>query len=239
MSDVWIYAQDRGRAEDIASAFAELGFSPRHLDGRRALVPSGSDGAAVRRPSLAVVVADRGGGPGEVMSRIQSADELSEVAVLLAVDPEHLPLRADVGPFTELLVRPFCLAELEARVARAIGEARSADDESVLRLGALEVNLATHQVRVDGRPVTLTYMEYELLRFLVTHPNRVFAREALLKSVWRYDYYGGARTVDVHIRRIRAKLGNELAACMKTIRNVGYLFEPLVAAEHGLSRWAA
>jgi two-component system alkaline phosphatase synthesis response regulator PhoP len=68
-------------------------------------------------------------------------------------------------------------------------------------------------------------MEYELLKFLVTHPNRVFPREALLSRVWGYDYYGGARTVDVHIRRLRAKLGQEHAARIKTIRNVGYLFE--------------
>jgi DNA-binding response OmpR family regulator len=68
-------------------------------------------------------------------------------------------------------------------------------------------------------------MEYELLKFLVTHPNRVFSREALLSRVWGYDYYGGARTVDVHIRRVRAKLGQEHAARIKTVRSVGYLFE--------------
>ena len=68
-------------------------------------------------------------------------------------------------------------------------------------------------------------MEYELLRFLMSHPNRVFSREALLQRVWGYDYFGGARTVDVHIRRIRAKLGDEHAARVKTVRSVGYLFE--------------
>jgi DNA-binding response OmpR family regulator len=68
-------------------------------------------------------------------------------------------------------------------------------------------------------------MEYELLRFLATHPNRVFTREALLTSVWGYDYFGGARTVDVHVRRVRAKLGTELAERLKTVRSVGYRFE--------------
>ena len=77
---------------------------------------------------------------------------------------------------------------------------------------------------IDGEPVDFTYMEYELLRFLVTHPNRVFSREALLSRVWGYDYYGGARTVDVHVRRVRAKLG-EHAARIKTVRSVGYRFE--------------
>ena len=75
-------------------------------------------------------------------------------------------------------------------------------------------------------------MEYELLRFLMSHPNRVFSREALLQRVWGYDYFGGARTVDVHIRRIRAKLGDEHADLVKTVRSVGYLFElPAVRAE--------
>jgi DNA-binding response OmpR family regulator len=93
------------------------------------------------------------------------------------------------------------------------------------------LNLATYQVTIDGASVGFAYMEYELLKFLMTHPNRVFSREALLKRVWGYDYYGGARTVDVHIRRVRAKLGQEQASRIKTVRSVGYLFEPPVAAQ--------
>jgi two-component system alkaline phosphatase synthesis response regulator PhoP len=77
---------------------------------------------------------------------------------------------------------------------------------------------------VDGRPTELTYMEFELLKFLATHSGRVFSREALLSRVWGYDYYGGARTVDVHIRRVRAKLGSVHAARIQTVRSVGYRF---------------
>jgi DNA-binding response OmpR family regulator len=80
-------------------------------------------------------------------------------------------------------------------------------------------------VTIDGRPVDFTYMEYELLKFLATHPGRAFSREALLSRVWGYDYYGGARTVDVHVRRVRAKLGQEHAARLKTVRSVGYRWE--------------
>ena len=84
----------------------------------------------------------------------------------------------------------------------------------------------TYQVTVDGQAVAFTYMEYELLKFLMTHPNRVFSREALLSRVWGYDYYGGARTVDVHIRRVRAKLGHVArVARIKTVRSVGYLLD--------------
>src|SRR5438128_1534070 len=82
----------------------------------------------------------------------------------------------------------------------------------------------------SGRPLDLTYMEYELLKFLASHPGKVFTRETLLSRVWGYDYYGGARTVDVHIRRLRAKLGEEHANLISTVRSVGYRF--------GETRWS-
>ena len=122
-------------------------------------------------------------------------------------------------------MRPFSVAELEVRVARATQDIVGVDDTSVVKAGSLELNLAKYQVTIDGISVGFAYMEYELLKFLMTHPNRVFSREALLKRVWGYDYYGGARTVDVHIRRVRAKLGQEQAGRIKTVRSVGYLFE--------------
>jgi DNA-binding response OmpR family regulator len=97
--------------------------------------------------------------------------------------------------------------------------------------GGLEINVETYQAVVDGRPLDLTYMEYELLRFFVTNPGKVFTREQLLSRVWGYEYYGGARTVDVHVRRLRAKLGEEHANLIQTVRSVGYRF--------GETRWRA
>ena len=90
--------------------------------------------------------------------------------------------------------------------------------------GPLALNLETYQAAVEGRPLDLTYMEYELLRFLATHPGKVFTREILLSRVWGYEYFGGARTVDVHVRRLRAKLGEEHANLIQTVRSVGYRF---------------
>ncbi|NDE60473.1 MAG: winged helix family transcriptional regulator, partial [Acidimicrobiia bacterium] len=95
--------------------------------------------------------------------------------------------------------------------------------------GGLVLNLETYQASIDGHPLDLTYMEYELLKFLTQNPGKVFTREILLSRVWGYDYYGGARTVDVHIRRLRAKLGEEHANLIQTVRSVGYRF--------GQSRW--
>jgi DNA-binding response OmpR family regulator len=88
----------------------------------------------------------------------------------------------------------------------------------------MTLNLATYQVLVGGEPVDFTYLEYALLSFLVRHPGHTFSRDSLLQHVWGFDYYGGSRTVDVHVRRIRAKLGAELAQHLETVRGVGYLW---------------
>jgi DNA-binding response OmpR family regulator len=94
--------------------------------------------------------------------------------------------------------------------------------DSMVRLGPLAVNGETYQVTVAGRVLDLTFKEFELLRFLVSNPRRVFTRSELLSKVWGYDFYGGTRTVDVHVRRLRAKLGSEHEALIQTVRGVGY-----------------
>jgi DNA-binding response OmpR family regulator len=158
-------------------------------------------------------------------TQLRSDDGLSSVPVVLAVDEQHLEERPDVSVADELIVRPYTAAELAVRIQRARAQQAGAAHEEAVRAGSLEVNLATYQVSIAGRSIGFAYMEYELLKFLITHPRRVFSREALLSAVWGYDYYGGARTVDVHIRRVRAKLGPEHAGRIKTVRGVGYRFE--------------
>ena len=98
------------------------------------------------------------------------------------------------------------------------------DARNVLRCGDLEMDLANYTVQVGDRPVELTYKEYELLRVLATNPGRVLNRETLLNKVWGYDFYGGARTVDVHIRRLRFKIEDRHHSFIETVRNVGYRF---------------
>lgn len=93
------------------------------------------------------------------------------------------------------------------------------------RVDGMTINLATYQVAVNGEPIDFTYLEYALLAFLVTHPGRTYSRDALLRRVWGFDYFGGSRTVDVHVRRVRAKLGPELSQHLETVRGVGYLWD--------------
>ena len=90
--------------------------------------------------------------------------------------------------------------------------------------GEVVVDDATYTARISGRPLDLTYKEFELLKYLAQHPGRVFSRQQLLQEVWGYDYFGGTRTVDVHVRRLRAKLGPEHEHLIGTVRNVGYRF---------------
>jgi DNA-binding response OmpR family regulator len=224
VSDAWIYATDPAQALEPARLLAELGFTPRRLAVNGSLRPAGDDGAADRPPALALIV----GGEREclqVCARLREEEALAELPVVLAVEPEHLCADPALLDAHELLVTPFRPEELSARIARARRRVNGVEDGDVVRAGTLELNLATYQVRIDDRPVDFAYMEYELLKFLVTHPGRVFSREALLNAVWGYDYYGGARTVDVHVRRVRAKLGTEHAARIKTVRSVGYRFD--------------
>ena len=120
-------------------------------------------------------------------------------------------------------------AEVEARLRLATGRVTAArnpaDPEShVIRSGEVSVDDATYTARLGGRPLNLTFKEFELLKYLAQHPGRVFTRAQLLQEVWGYDYFGGTRTVDVHIRRLRAKLGPENEALIGTVRNVGYRF---------------
>jgi DNA-binding response OmpR family regulator len=120
-------------------------------------------------------------------------------------------------------------AEVEARIRLAMEHsARGAFDSKPTEIasGDLNIDASGYTARLRGRPLDLTYKEFELIKYLVQHPGRVFTRAQLLQEVWGYDYYGGTRTVDVHVRRLRAKLGTEHEQLIGTVRNVGYRFDP-------------
>lgn len=117
-------------------------------------------------------------------------------------------------------------AELEARFRLLSSQVveEVAPESTVIRVGNISVDEASYSAKLQGTPLNLTYKEFELLKFLVQHPGRVFTRAQLLSEVWGYDYYGGTRTVDVHIRRLRSKLGPDHEQLITTVRNVGYSF---------------
>ncbi|MBV9661060.1 MAG: response regulator transcription factor [Acidimicrobiales bacterium] len=180
----------------------------------------------------AVVSADADPEGAFALCRALRKRDLPLAPLLLIVTVEQLSaleLREDL--FDDFCVTGWSGGELDARLAHLFWRTGRGTRPELVEYGPLVLNLETYQAGLSGRPLDLTYMEYELLKFLATHPGKVFTRETLLSRVWGYEYYGGARTVDVHIRRLRAKLGDEAANLISTVRSVGYRF--------GQSRWGA
>ena len=146
--------------------------------------------------------------------------------VLLIVEESMLKsLRLPAHVPCDFALADASMDELAVRLRHLLWPGEEAASSDFIVVDSMTINLSTYQVQVAGEPVDFTYLEYALLAFLVTHPGHAYSRDALLRRVWGFDYYGGSRTVDVHVRRVRAKLGTELAARLVTVRGVGYMFE--------------
>jgi DNA-binding response OmpR family regulator len=173
----------------------------------------------------AIVCADEEPEQAFAFCRVLRKRDLPMEPLLLLISGHQvadLELREDL--FDDFCLTPFHPRELEARLKHLFWRTGRGTRPELVEYGPLVLNLETYQAAITGKPLDLTYMEYELLKFLATHPGKVFTRETLLSRVWGYEYYGGARTVDVHVRRLRAKLGEEHAHLISTVRSVGYRF---------------
>ena len=144
---------------------------------------------------------------------------------ILVVTDEMTALNLDFSQgIADFIVKPYSLREVEARLRLALWNDDRPGDDQTLKIDELTINLDRYEVRIKGQVIELTLKEYELLKHLVSHKGRVFTRSDLLDSIWGYDYYGGMRTVDVHIRRLRSKLG-DIGTNISTVRGVGYKFD--------------
>jgi DNA-binding response OmpR family regulator len=161
---------------------------------------------------------------------LRKRDDPTRLLLLLTgAQLSELELRDDL--YDDFCLIPFHPVEVEARLRHLLFQGFTQVKSETVEYSGLALNVETYQASIEGRPLDLTYMEYELLKFLAQNPGKVFTREILLSRVWGYEYYGGARTVDVHVRRLRAKLGEEQANLIQTVRSVGYRF--------GQSRWGS
>jgi DNA-binding response OmpR family regulator len=204
----------------LTAALIAAGCQPvpfEGLDELEAHRPKGGWGPAV------VEVREDAGASAAIAAKVRG--ELG-LTVLLVVDRTSTEMLTDVDEYDDFLLSPIDRTELEIRIGRlgGIDVEDGGVDADVIRFEDLELNTATYQAALGGSPRDLTYMEYELLRFFVEHRGRVWSREQILSKVWGYDYFGGSRTVDVHVRRLRAKLGEERASWITTVRSVGYRF---------------
>jgi len=158
------------------------------------------------------------------MRRIREIDRIGETVglpLIVVASADQMVLMESATGITDFLIEPVDPVEVRLRLMRLV---RSESGEDIIHFKDLELNPLTYQALLSNNPMDLTFMEYELLRFLAENPVRVWSRPQLLSRVWGYDYYGGSRTVDVHIRRLRAKLGEERSSWITTVRSVGYRF---------------
>ena len=148
--------------------------------------------------------------------------------IAIATEGSLSAMNADWG-FNDVILDTAGPAEVEARIRISVGQLevdRLSNDPGAreIRTGEVVIDENSYTAKIKGRALDLTFKEFELIKFLAQHPGRVFTRAQLLQEIWGYDYFGGTRTVDVHIRRLRSKLGPEYEAIIGTVRNVGYRF---------------
>ena len=200
---------------------AELGA--RVTVGRFDLGGLDLDGDLARKPPTAVVIEAGDDVPraNKTVKRLRDEGSLQETPIVLAITVPRLPaLDFSIG-FADFVLMPIVPAELYARVRQLDWRTATFGSDEVLKIDDLVIDVAGYEARIAGRRIDLTHQEFELLRFLAQHRGRVFSRDALLERAWGYQYVGGTRTVDIHVRRVRSKLG-QAGDLIETVRNVGY-----------------
>jgi DNA-binding response OmpR family regulator len=220
-----------GAAEPAAEILPSLGLLLHNVRVAPAEAPSLADSP----PADAVLVdARRDLAQAKILCHLLRNASMDGPLLIIVTEGGLAAVTAEWGA-DDVILHTAGPAEVEARLRLAIGRQASVvpatPDE--IRSGDLAIDEATYTSRLRGRPLDLTFKEFELLKFLAQHPGRVFTRAHLLQEVWGYDYFGGTRTVDVHVRRLRAKLGVEHEALIGTVRNVGYRFVPAKGGEDG------
>lgn len=220
---VVVISADLEKAQDpgaVATLLQDLGC--RVTLGRFDL--GGLDLEEVARKPPTVVVVEAGDDVArahKTIKRLRDEGPLVEVPILLAVAVGRLPaLDFSIG-FDDFVLIPIVPAELYARMRQLDWRTATFTNDDVLKIDDLVIDIAGYETRLAGRRIELTHQEFEMLRYLAQHRGRVFTREALLERAWGYRYAGGTRTVDIHVRRVRAKLG-EAGSLIETVRNVGY-----------------
>ncbi len=153
--------------------------------------------------------------------------EVNRPIIALINTQELNDIQGHIDFVDDFFIAPVNMSEVSLRITRLLGKSGKVDSKDIIRCGDLTIDTAKYEVFVGNMPVALTFTEYELLKFLVTNKGRVFSRETLLNRVWGYDYFGGDRTVDVHIKRLRSKIEISDKVYIETVRSIGYRFKDL------------
>lgn len=219
MARILIIASENKETRELAQVLARAGFDSK--------VTSRDDaGSEITENPPNLILVDTNG----LAVTAAFSGFVKEIAIEMSLPVMALVARDSLGslgpelPVNDFIVAPYDTRELVIRVKRLLRVKNGVAEDEFIRAGDMAIDTSKAEVLISGHRVELTYREYELLRFLASSPGRVFTREALLNRVWGYDYYGGDRTVDVHIRRLRSKIENDKITFIETVRNIGYRF---------------
>ena len=219
MARVLLLTNSMGASAEVIPALALLSHQVRVLPAEAS--------ALLDAPDYEVIFVDaRRDLPGaKSLMRVINSTGISAPLILITTEGGLSAINAEWGA-SDVILDTAGPAEIDARIRIVIGRkaAEFADAESEIRSGEVVIDESAYTAKIKGRTLDLTFKEFELLKYLAQHPGRVFTRAQLLHEIWGYDYFGGTRTVDVHIRRLRAKLGPEFESVIDTVRNVGYKF---------------
>jgi DNA-binding response OmpR family regulator len=179
-----------------------------------------------KAPDLVILALENPTAATPIIDIIRDLRRERPIPIISLVPKEALGKSRDI-PFVvdDFVIEPYDTSEVALRIEKALKETYAVDSKDLIRNGALVIDLARREVTVDGKTLSLTFTEYELLTFLAANSGRVFTRETLLNKIWGSDYYGGDRTVDVHIRRLRAKIEWGKHSFIETVRGTGYRFK--------------
>jgi len=179
---------------------------------------------AGQSPGLLLLDTDEATIGSEVWELAQRTRQERQIPIIALLPREKLNgFDFSIG-IDDFVVKPWEATEVITRVKRILKQKESMESEDIIRCGDLVIDSVKCEVSLSGKPIILTFKEYQLLKFLASNKGKVFTREALLNKVWGWDYYGGDRTVDVHIRRLRSKIEDINHSFIETIRNIGYRF---------------
>ena len=218
MLRVFIIAKESVQARKLRTDLAQRGFNcliVPHNDGAIAQTVGQSPGVMLLDTDEATV----GSEAWELAQMIRQEMNIPLIALMSREKLNGLDSGTTVDDF---VVKPCEANEVTARIKRALKQKKSIDSEDIIKCGDLVIDSAKYEVSLGNKLILLTFREYQLLKFLASNKGKVFTREALLNKVWGWDYYGGDRTVDVHIRRLRSKIEDQTHTFIETVRNIGY-----------------
>jgi len=219
MSSVLIATKEIDTAKKLRQQLSRYGFT-----GLTAAVYERLIERIIKEAPRIVILEMNGAESRDILHELANSTRVKrKIPILALADVDSLSNPDDYLAMNDFLMPPYNVEEMAVRAKRLLHEVEK--PEEILQSGDLEIDLANCEVRVMGKIIELTFKEYELLKFMASDPGRVFTRETLLDKVWGYDYFGGDRTVDVHVRRLRSKIEFSEKTFIDTVRNIGYRFK--------------